>query len=141
MSKTETPRTDAMTVDRLARWAAILEMSKAIAYRDTPPSEVESALCGAVLRAREFADHIVKLERELATAREQGRAEGFSAAREAAAKVCEKRAELRWQENGVTEHDTNASYYPRSHEWCETADEEDEDCATAIRALKDGGKG
>ena len=56
-----------------------------------------------------------------------------AAEREECAKVCEKRAETRWEEYGVTEDDTGASYYPRSHEWCDTADEEANDCATAIR--------
>ena len=58
---------------------------------------------------------------------------GRKAEREECAKVCEKRAETRWEEYGVTEDDTGASYYPRSHEWCDTADEEANDCATAIR--------
>lgn len=54
---------------------------------------------------------------------------------EECARVCEKRAETRWREYGITEYDTNASYYPSSHEWCDTADEEAEGCAAAIRAL------
>jgi len=54
-----------VTVDRAKRWERILEISKEIAYRDEPPNEVESALCGAVVRAREFAERIVTLEREL----------------------------------------------------------------------------
>lgn len=60
-----------------------------------------------------------------------------SLALEEAAKVCEKRAELRFQENGTTEWDTGASYYGGSCEAEYTIrDEEDEDCAFAIRAMK-----
>lgn len=56
---------------------------------------------------------------------------------ERCAKVCESRAENRFVEYGITEPDTNASYYPKSHEWCEGADEEANDCAAAIRQLKE----
>lgn len=65
-----------------------------------------------------------------------GRAQGL----EEGARVCEKRAERRWEEHGYTEPDTNASYYPKQYEWCETADEEANDCAAAIRALAEGGE-
>ena len=56
---------------------------------------------------------------------------------EEAAKVCEKRAAVRWDSKGYTEPSTNASYYPgRAAEVNTAMDEEDEDCAAAIRALK-----
>ena len=41
-----------MTVDQDARWLEIKAMSDSIAYRDDPPTSLESALCGAVWRAR-----------------------------------------------------------------------------------------
>lgn len=53
------------TVDRSARWEKILEMSKAIAHRDGIHTETEAALCGAVVRAREFADEVMKLRGQL----------------------------------------------------------------------------
>ena len=59
-----------------------------------------------------------------------------AAALERAAKCCEKRAADRWEELGYTEPDTNASYYVgASKEWNTAQDEEDENCAAAIRAL------
>ena len=57
---------------------------------------------------------------------------------EQAARVCEKRAEERFQELGTTEHDTGASYYSgRGAEEYGARDEEDESCAAEIRALKE----
>lgn len=56
-----------------------------------------------------------------------------AAERERCAKVCEKRAEDRFSNYGITEPDTNASYYPKGAEWCAIADEEDDECAAAIR--------
>jgi hypothetical protein len=55
---------------------------------------------------------------------------------EEAAKACERRAEDRFAEFGATEHDTNFSYYPGSREdELNARDDEDHDCAAAIRAL------
>ncbi len=55
---------------------------------------------------------------------------------ERAAKVCERRAEDRFSEYGTREPDTGATYYGgRMAEELEARDEEDEDCAQAIRAL------
>lgn len=54
-----------LEIDRLKRWERIIELSKQIAYRDEPPSEIEAALCGAVVRAREFADEIQGLKQRL----------------------------------------------------------------------------
>ena len=63
------------------------------------------------------------------------------AAYEAAAKVCEKRAERRFEEHGYTEPDTNAGYYiGRWKDLGDSLDEEDADCARAIRALPLCGK-
>ena len=53
--------------------------------------------------------------------------------REECAKVCMRRIDARWSEHSVVESDTNAAYYPKSVAWMETADEEAEDCAAAIR--------
>jgi hypothetical protein len=55
--------------------------------------------------------------------------------REACAKVCEARAEARFNEHGTTDSDTNACYY--AHEEggdYESRDDEDAHCATEIRA-------
>lgn len=55
-----------------------------------------------------------------------------------AAEICRKRAELRFEEHGFTEPDTNASYYGGANEdILESLDEEDEDCALTIEALRD----
>jgi ribosomal protein L37AE/L43A len=60
-----------------------------------------------------------------------------NAALELAARACEKRAEQRFSDHGITEPDTGAQYYyvrePGLYDWL---DEEDDDCAEAIRALK-----
>ena len=53
--------------------------------------------------------------------------------REECAKVCMRRIDVRWAEHSIVEPDTNAAYYPKSVAWMETADEEAEDCAAAIR--------
>lgn len=52
---------------------------------------------------------------------------------ERCARACEKRAEERFAEYGITEYDTNATYY--SDDEYEIKDEEDAACAQAIRAL------
>lgn len=55
---------------------------------------------------------------------------------ERAAKACERRKHERFEENGTTEEDTNASYYTGiDAESYEAKDEECEACALAIRAL------
>jgi hypothetical protein len=60
----------------------------------------------------------------------------LSELREALAKLCEKRAARRFEEFGYTESDTNASYYTgRYKELGDSLDEEDDDCAAAIRAF------
>jgi hypothetical protein len=60
---------------------------------------------------------------------------GRAAGLEEAAKVCEKRAELRFEAHGYTEPDTNASYYVGEYkDLGDSLDEEDADCAAAIRA-------
>lgn len=57
---------------------------------------------------------------------------------EAAAKVCEKRAAARFDDHGTREPDTGATYYGgRYSEEYEARDEEDEECAKAIRALSE----
>ena len=52
---------------------------------------------------------------------------------ERCARVCEKRAEDRFAAHGATEFDTNASHYGRQEDTYAPLDEEDEDCAAAIR--------
>jgi hypothetical protein len=55
---------------------------------------------------------------------------------EQCARVCERRAEQRFDEHGIRESDTNATYYKASvEEECTWKDEDDADCAAAIRAL------
>lgn len=59
--------------------------------------------------------------------------EAMQAVRKRDAEVARKRAETRWEEFGVTESDTNASYYPAAIEnEMGIRDMEDEDCAAAI---------
>lgn len=56
---------------------------------------------------------------------------------EQCARACEKLAERRFDEYGLREHDTNATYYTGSAAGeYDTRDEEDADCAAAVRALK-----
>jgi hypothetical protein len=60
---------------------------------------------------------------------------GLAAGLEEAAGVCEKRAELRFEAHGYTEPDINASYYIGEYkDLGDSLDEEDADCAAAIRA-------
>lgn len=72
---------------------------------------------------------------------ERALAEARANERERCARVCERRAEERFEEHGTTEPDTNASYYggTRNDEY-EALDEEDHDCAAAIRTLTDEAK-
>jgi len=80
-------------------------------------------------------DCTVELAIECAALREQVTA-ARAKALEDAAKACEKRAAERFDEFGITEPDTNASYYSGRHEeMLNSLDEEDDACATAIRAL------
>lgn len=67
----------------------------------------------------------------------------LAAFRERCARVCEKRAEARFEEHGYTEPDTNSSYYIGAwKDLGDSLDEEDADCAAAIRALPlDDGEG
>ncbi len=59
--------------------------------------------------------------------------------KEECARTCVRRSEDRFSDYGVTEPDTNASYYAGSQaDEYETRDEEDESCAAAIRALQSG---
>lgn len=58
------------------------------------------------------------------------------AALEEAARACEKLAEERFNDHGIREPDTGACYYGgRVEEEYQTRDEEDDECAKAIRAL------
>ena len=59
---------------------------------------------------------------------------GLSAGLERAARICERRAVQRFGDHGITEPDTNASYYQGSaRDVYNAMDEEDEACAAAIR--------
>ena len=53
---------EAFTVDTDARWKEIQELSHEIAYSDRVPSRIESALCGAVVRAREAMQEVARLK-------------------------------------------------------------------------------
>ena len=110
--------------------------------------------CLAAFAIRRLAAAKASAERdakELAAIVQQHDAANFHAANEAeanlrearglaleeAAKVVETIADDRFREHGSTEPDTNASYYQGSQaEFYEAQDEENENCVTAIRALK-----
>lgn len=64
------PTPDVCAVDEDARWIEICKISDEIAHGDTSPSKVESALCGAVWRAKEARAQIAGLEAELAAQKE-----------------------------------------------------------------------
>ena len=84
---------------------------------------------------RGFEDCRKQLERELYAMRHERDAAAV-AVQEAAARACEKRAHERFFEHGTTELDTNAQYYEgKAKEIYESMDEEDSDCAFAIRNL------
>lgn len=75
--------------------------------------------------------HIHRLQSELAALKQEN-----EALIERCARICERRAEERFSEHGTTEYDTNASYYGGSDGGeLEIRDEEDSDCAAAIREL------
>lgn len=57
--------------------------------------------------------------------------------RERCARACEKRAENRMHEHGDYDPSTNAWEYPRHYgDLGNRLDEEDDDCAAAIRSMK-----
>ena len=59
---------------------------------------------------------------------------GLSAGLKRAARICERRAEQRFEDYGITEPDTGAAYYQgRASDVYDAMDEEDYDCAAAIR--------
>ena len=91
------------------------------------------AIRGAAIRAH---DTLFKLSASYRAA-ERERDAARANALEEAAKVCEAIADDRFREHGSTEPDTNASYYQGSQaEFYEAQDEENENCVTAIRAIK-----
>ena len=102
MSKTETPRTDALA-----------------------KGERHKSVAETHYWCDQFRTLARQLERELDTAREQGRAEGFSAAREAAAKVCDEVIPTEMLGKIAAQICKGAAA----------------SIAHRIRALKDGGKG
>lgn len=82
-------------------------------------------------------ERIAALETELAKVREE-RDAAVAKEREACARACERLAEERFSEFGVTEPDTNASYYiGRDADEYELRHEEDDACAASIRARSD----
>ncbi len=86
--------------------------------------------------SRQEADVIAARLEEAASALSRIEAETEARVLEMAAKVCERRAENRFNEYGTREPDTGATYYGgRMGEELTARDEEDEDCAKAIRAL------
>lgn len=56
---------DILQVDEDQRWLEIQNLSAEIAYRDDPPSVIESALCGAVYRARAWHRELTRLRAEV----------------------------------------------------------------------------
>ena len=90
---------------------------------------------GKLIDCHDAAAAIRELEAKL-EAVEQRLREVEASTIERCAKVCEKRAYERFGEFGTTEHDTGATYYEgKAGEIYESMDEEDDDCAKAIRAL------
>jgi len=76
-------------------------------------------------------DHLAKVK----AGRDAAVADAVAKEREACARACESLAEDRLIEFGVTEPDTNASYYTgRDADEYELRHEEDDACAAAIRA-------
>lgn len=74
---------------------------------------------------------------ELVEAFQRAMNQAADEALERAVKLIERRMEQRFAEHGTREWDTNACYYEGSaSETYEALDEEDEEIATAIRALK-----
>jgi hypothetical protein len=67
----ETIKPVVLTVDEEKRWEEIQAISHEIAYSDRIPTKVDSALCGAVLRARELADELSACRAELEEAKAQ----------------------------------------------------------------------
>lgn len=57
---------EAMAVDEDMRWAEIQRISHDIAHADRAPTDVESALCGAVVRAKEFKQRAEAAEQRAA---------------------------------------------------------------------------
>lgn len=54
-----------LTVDEGARWREIEKLSSNIAYSDPMPSPTESALCGAVTRAKDALEALQVAHAEL----------------------------------------------------------------------------
>ena len=91
---------DTFSIDRAARWLAIQELAKRIAYKDESPTEVESALCGAVVQVKALIDALTaaaeQAEQQAARLNElQSSFEDAVTARESAEKQAEQlRGEL-----------------------------------------------
>jgi hypothetical protein len=62
MTSPNEANSEASTVDTDARWKEIQELSHEIAYSERVPSRIESALCGAVVRAREAMQEVAQLK-------------------------------------------------------------------------------
>lgn len=113
--------------------------------------EADQVLCAdLVVQRAELRESLhtaheqITLERAIASQQQQRAKAAESRLREVeadtierCANVCEKVAERRFEEYGYTESDTGASYYhvKSTRDEYETRDEEDVDCAVAIRAL------
>ena len=85
---------EAFTVDTNARWREIQEISYEIAYSDRVPSRVESALCGAVLRAREAMQEVERLSASSERAGDDDRDTWRAAWQRSEARIKELEAEL-----------------------------------------------
>lgn len=62
---------DTLEVDRGARWTEIQALSRKVASKDGAPTEIESALCGAVVRARDALEENEHLREVIETLRDE----------------------------------------------------------------------
>jgi hypothetical protein len=62
---------NASSVDQVSRWEEIQALSRKVASQDRAPTEVESALCGAVVRAREWLEELEATKELLAASRSE----------------------------------------------------------------------
>lgn len=88
---------NAATVDNDARWEEIQRIARRVAEQDSAPTEVESALCGAVTRAREWKQAAPRTFEE-----------GQLAMRERVVKFIAKRLQPMYEDHSYQESDTGA---------------------------------
>lgn len=121
--------------------AAIASLRELQAIREAGKDMPMTTAADIRKRATEIYDAIYNLSnhRKVIDAMLQFADERVKAERERCAKVCRKRAEERFAEYGITESDTNASYYVgRRGDILAELDEEDDACAEAIERGSEG---